>query len=477
MFRSLYAKLLVLFLAILLIAMSLFTGMIYQQIRTDRIQSRLSELAVQAEDIVNLAQLFARTGNYMQQTTLRDYYISKVNYVQQEFDASIYVYDQNQMLISIEDEEVLYTHEDVVEEMDTVVGIVFSGKNVVQSSILQSSGNPVFVVGVPLLEKGTWLVNAAVIVVTSEQNIQASYSEVLAQSLSALLISFAIGSAMILILCQYITRPLRAMASAADRFARGDFEQRVKVESRDEVGRLAESFNSMAEDLNQLEQTRREFVANVSHELRSPLTSIQGFLNGMLDGTVPEPEREHYMGIVLDETKRLSKLISTLLDLSHIESGQTPLQKTRFDINEMICRVLVRQEAHIGEREIDVQLAFETEACLVSADADRIEQVLVNLIDNAIKYANGHGCITVSTRKERGKVRITVADDGPGIAKEDLPRVFDRFYMAEKAHTSGKGTGLGLSIVKKILEQHGEKITVKSELGKGARFEFTLEGA
>jgi len=249
------------------------------------------------------------------------------------------------------------------------------------------------------------------------------------------------------------------------------------VESRDEVGLLAEAFNSMAEDLGRLEQTRREFVANVSHELRSPLTSIQGFLTGMQDGTVPEEDRERYLSIVVEETKRLNRLITELLDLSRIESGQTELHLTEFDLNERVARVLIRQESRITERNLDIQLDFESDTCRVRADADRIEQVLINLIDNAIKYG-GEGCtVRVSTRRERDMVRVAVQDSGPGIAAEDLPCVFERFYKADKAHTTGNGTGLGLAIAKKIVEQHGQKITVKSAPGQGARFEFTLEGA
>jgi signal transduction histidine kinase len=320
-------------------------------------------------------------------------------------------------------------------------------------------------------------VQGAVFIHSSAQNVESSYREILREGGMVMLISLLIAAVLVLVACRVITRPLQAMAAAADRFARGDFEQRVLVTSRDEVGRLAESFNSMAADLDRLESTRREFVANVSHELRSPLTSMQGFIGGILDGTVPEGQEKHYLGIVQDETRRLSKLITELLDLSRMESGQTALNKTSYDLNEQIARVLLRQESRINARGMQVELAFASDACPVRADGDRIEQVLINLIDNAIKYGKEGGQITVSTRRDKNFVHVAIADDGPGIAEADLPCVFDRFYKADKAHTSGQGTGLGLAIVKKILEQHGQTIAVKSSTNEGTRFEFTLECA
>lgn len=474
MFRTLYAKLMVLFLSVLMVAMSLLSVLLYQRIRTDKMEARLSELMQQARDVAYLA---AQRGPFISLET--NYYLMwKTDQIRHEFDAAITILDGSRNPIPIEDEmfeSSSETIETTLEDAGSLLGDVFAGKTVSVRSYNLETGNPIFTVGVPYVSNGA--VVAAVFIQTSEQSIESSYRDVLIGSFRAMLMTVAIGSIMILVVCQLITRPLRAMAHAADRFAKGDFSQRVYTESRDEVGRLAESFNSMADDLEQLEQTRREFVANVSHELRSPLTSIQGFIDGVLDGTVEEAEREKYLGIVLDETKRLSKLINTLLDLSHIESGQTPIVKSRYDVNEQIARVLVRQESRICEKNLEVDLAFEAETLPVSADHDRIEQVLINLIDNAVKYSDEGGTLRISAQRKHDKAIISIEDDGPGISAEDLPHVFDRFYMADKAHTSGKGTGLGLAIVKSIIDQHGQKITASSEPGKGTKFTFTLEGA
>lgn len=469
MFRTLYGRLLVLFLAVLLGAMSLLSVLLYQRIRTDKMDSRLYELTIQARDVAFLAG--QRTGNLDIQTNR--YLLWKVTEIMNEFDAYIIILDRARNIIPIGDSTVEYSMDFTLEE---TYALLSSALTTGQERLVRTemdNGNAVFTVVVPYVYEGEVL--GAVFAHTSEQTVEASYSDILAETIRSMMIVLAIGSFMILIISRFITRPLSQMAKAVDRFARGDFEQRVPVDSRDEVGQLAESFNRMAEELGRLEQSRRSFVANVSHELRSPLTSIQGFINGMLDGTVPEDEREQYLTIVLDETRRMNKLITTLLDLSRIDNGDEQLNMQRFDINEMIARVLLRQETRIDERHIDVQIDFEEETCYVKADADRIEQVVVNLIDNAIKYGKDNGKISLSTSRKSNIVHVSIGDDGQGISKEDLPFVFERFYTADKAHTKGNGTGLGLSIVNSILQEHGQTISVTSELGEGSVFTFTLQ--
>ncbi|MDR0896931.1 MAG: cell wall metabolism sensor histidine kinase WalK [Oscillospiraceae bacterium] len=470
MFRSIYARLLALFLAVLLVAMALLSVLLYQRVRQDKIDARLNELTIHAREIAYLisARTYVDFG-------LNQYIVQKAADTMQEYDANLVLFDRYGQMQPLENTTIELTSEYTVEITATMLERVYAGEEVRLRSTIHETGTPVYSVGVPYVVSG-W-VQGAVFIHSSAQNVESSYREILREGAMVMLLSLLIAAVLVLVACRFITRPLQAMAAAADRFARGDFEQRVLVTSRDEVGRLAESFNSMAADLDRLESTRREFVANVSHELRSPLTSMQGFIGGILDGTVPEDQEKHYLGIVQDETRRLSKLITELLDLSRMESGQTTLNKTSYDLNEQIARVLLRQEGRINARGMQVELAFASDACPVRADADRIEQVLINLIDNAIKYGKEGGQITVSTRREKNLVHVAIADDGAGIAEADLPCVFDRFYKADKAHTSGQGTGLGLSIVKKILEQHGQTIAVKSHAGEGTRFEFTLDCA
>jgi len=215
-------------------------------------------------------------------------------------------------------------------------------------------------------------------------------------------------------------------------------------------------------------------VANVSHELRSPITSISGFVEGMEDGTIPPEEHPKYLALVGDETRRLSKLIGDLLALSRLERDDVTLEKTDFDMNEMLRRAIIRRVNDLESKNMELDCDFQQEPCMVRADSDRIEQVVVNLLDNAIKFTPNGGKITLKTAVNKSLCTVTVADNGVGITPEDRPKVFDRFFTADRAHTSGKGTGLGLSICQRIMEMHGQTIRLE-DTAEGTAFAFTLE--
>lgn len=275
------------------------------------------------------------------------------------------------------------------------------------------------------------------------------------------------------IISKYITKPVSDIDSAVKDFSRGKYESRVEISGRDEISRLAESFNAMAGEVAGLEKARRDFVANVSHELRSPLTSIIGFLEAMEDGAIQQEEHHKYIGVVLDESRRMSAIVRDLLDIAKIESGQYKLNYSSFDVNELIGRVLLAFEGRILQKELDLDVRLGDEPIYVNADRDRIGQVLHNLIDNAIKYSGG--VIGIESTVVKHTVYVSVRDNGIGIPKEDIAHIFDRFYKVEKAHTyaSGSGTGLGLSIAKIIIDQHDCEISVKSD-ENGTDFTFTL---
>lgn len=276
-----------------------------------------------------------------------------------------------------------------------------------------------------------------------------------------------------------MTRPFMEINEIVQKYAKGDYNVRIPISSVEEATQLALSFNNMANQLKDLEATRRSFVANVSHELRSPLTSMKGFLEAMQDGTIPPGEYEKYIGIVLSETKRMAVMVNDLLDLARIESGRTALKLEIFDINELIRRTLITFEARIYEHRMEVDVKFAQEQYYVEADNAQISQVLRNIIDNAIKYSPDDSKLRIATYAMRREIYVSIQDSGPGIPEEDIPHVFDRFYKVEKAHTPSKqsGTGLGLSIVKKIIDQHNQTISLKSSKGKGSTFTFTLKRA
>lgn len=290
--------------------------------------------------------------------------------------------------------------------------------------------------------------------------------------LAGLLISIPLS----MLLARRMTRPISHMTEVVNCYTKGDFVRRVSVRGNDELAQLGRSFNTMSNELNSLEAARRSFVANVSHELRSPLTSMRGFLEAMEDGTIPPEDRDAYIAVVLDENRRMTVMVNDLLDLARIESGQYKLNITVFDINELIRRVIITFEARVAAKNLGVDVNLSDGRLFVEADPDRISQVLHNLVDNAVKYTSEGGKIGIECRADRHIVRVSVTNNGSVISRDDLPHVFDRFYKAEKAHTPDRvsGTGLGLSIAKLIIDQHGQNITASS--GKnGTEFAFTLK--
>jgi signal transduction histidine kinase len=270
-----------------------------------------------------------------------------------------------------------------------------------------------------------------------------------------------------------IVNPLSEMSGVARKIAQGDVEKRVEIHSDDEMEEFANAFNVMADSLQKVEQNRKEFISNVSHELRSPMTSIKGFIGGILDGVIPEEKQKYYLNITYEEIQRLARLINDLLDLSTVESGTYKLDKVPVDINEIVRICILRNENRIRNKNLDVQVFFEGSELWVLTDEDKIIQVVTNLLDNAIKYGKEDGLIKISCRKKGKKANISILDEGPTIAEEDIKHIWERFYKGDKSRTQKVSTGLGLSIVKKIINLHDEEIWVCNK-ENGVEFTFTL---
>lgn len=272
------------------------------------------------------------------------------------------------------------------------------------------------------------------------------------------------------------TKPLKDMAEAVRRFGHGEFDTRVTCERGrcDELGELAEAFNTMAESLSQSEAKRSEFVANISHELKTPMTTIAGFADGILDGTIPPERQPEYLKVISAETRRLSRLVRRMLDLSRLQSPEHVAAQEQFDISEVMLRVLVSLENKINDRHLDVDTDLPEGPVQVWGDPDAITQVCYNLLDNAIKFSNESGVLGIAISTRAGKAFISVRNQGETIPPEELPLVFDRFHKADRSRSEDRdGVGLGLYIVKTILNNHKENITVTSENGV-TEFTFTL---
>ncbi|MFR7477913.1 MAG: ATP-binding protein [Acutalibacteraceae bacterium] len=272
-----------------------------------------------------------------------------------------------------------------------------------------------------------------------------------------------------------MVQPLRKMAAAARSFGEGDFSVRVEESGQDEIGELAVAFNAMATSLADSECANRSFIANVSHELKTPMTTISGFIDGILDGTIPPDQEKKYLRIVSSETKRLSRLVRTMLDLSRIDNGELHLRMRRFDLTNTMLNALLSFEQRIEEKNLQILGLENAESLYVDGDPDMIHQVLYNLIENAVKFTPDGGYIALKMEKQPGKTYMSIRNSGPGIAPDEVEMVFDRFYKTDRSRNKDKtGMGLGLYIVRTIIRQHGGEITASSIPGDYTEFSFFL---
>lgn len=275
-----------------------------------------------------------------------------------------------------------------------------------------------------------------------------------------------------------IVSPLKKMSEAARSFSQGKFDVRVPVTGNDEVAELAVAFNNMASSLEKNEETRKTFLGNVSHDLRTPMTTIAGFIDNILSGAIPYEKQNYYLEIVSSEVKRLARLVNSLLDISRIQAGDRKFVMAPFDICEMSRQIIISLEQRLEKKNLDVRFEPEHDNMYVNADRDAIYQVLYNLADNAVKFAREGGVYRISHIERDGKIYTAVYNEGQGIIKEELPLVFDRFYKSDKSRGLDRtGVGLGLYIVKTIIDSHGEEIWVNSVYGEYCEFVFTLTPA
>jgi signal transduction histidine kinase len=274
-------------------------------------------------------------------------------------------------------------------------------------------------------------------------------------------------------LARGMTQPLRDMADAAKQMETGDYSHRVHTRSRDEVGQLATAFNRMSGELENLERSRRDLVANVSHELKTPITAIRAHLENLLDGVErPDPDT---LQVMLTQSERLGRLVEQLLDLSRLESGEVPLQRRRMTLAPVVLQVMSEIEVARSGRGVRVSDELPEDLPPVEADRERVHQVLFNLVDNAVRFTPSGGDVTVSAQRHNGSVEISVTDTGVGISAEHLPRLFERFYRVDTARSRDDGgTGIGLAIARSVVEAHGGHLEARSVLGKGSVFTFDL---
>ena len=273
-----------------------------------------------------------------------------------------------------------------------------------------------------------------------------------------------------------ITEPIEKLRVAANKVSKGEFRSKIEYDAHDDMGDLINSFNAMTRSLENQDSAKNDFIANVSHELRTPITTIGGFIDGILDGTVPEDKIEYYLKIVKDEVARMNNLVNDQLQIARLQQGVLDLKFKSFDINEMIRREIIKNEKAIEDKHLEIGVEFENEQQFVYAEENSINRVLINLLNNAIKFTPENGKVTLGTLRRKGDVEIYVKDSGVGIEPGELDRIFERYFKSDRSRGIDKtGTGLGLSICKNIINAHNHNIKAENNTdGKGARIVFWL---
>jgi len=383
--------------------------------------------------------------------------------------SQIWVMDRNGTIIVDSDNK---RTGDVIPNFDpTATG----NKSYITGSYFGSFAYPVLSVSAPIT--GNYRTYGYVVIHLPMEKVQQGSNEILNIVYITFLIIFLLSLFILILFQRIVYRPLKKITEGARQYAEGNLEYRVSVNTRDEMGYLANTMNYMSEELNKSEDYQRRFIANISHDFRSPLTSIKGYLEAILDGTIPKEMHEKYLKRVIGETERLTKLTSEMLTLNFL-SAKAYLTFSNFDLNRVIRDTAASFEGQCEDKNITINLTFSDEIEMVHADLGKIQQVLYNLIDNAIKFSHNNSSIDIQSSEKREKIFVSVKDTGIGIAKKDIKKVFDRFYKSDTSRGKDKkGTGLGLSIVKEIIQAHGENIDVISTEGVGTEFIFSLSKA
>lgn len=466
-FKNFLTMVTVLFLSFLILGTS-FAALSYQFVMSDKTETMRSN-ADSARDLISAYSSIWSMDSIEVRTMLL--WISETNGVH------IVASDDTGTIVSCSDRRFICPHMGATIPEDVIGQMQKNGEYRGYGKLSGLYDAERYIVGVPLAsDDGRGPIKGYLILSSETKQMQEMWRHFAAIFLVAAITVVLISFVMSFVTTKKQARPIKEMAEAVHKFGRGDFSVRVREMDRsDEIGELAYSFNRMADSLERAENTRRDLIANVSHELKTPMTTITGFADGILDGTVP-PEREReYIALISSETKRLSRLVRGMLETSQLQSvDKEEIAQKSFDISEVIRVALISLEPKITARGLDVDARLPEEPVYTVGDVDAITQVVYNLTENAAKFANPGSEIRLELYKKAGKAYVSVENEGETISREELPLIFDRFHKTDRSRSMDRdGVGLGLYIVKTILESHGEDIFVTSKDGV-TKFEFSL---
>jgi len=500
--RTLFTKYLFVTSAILIISFILFgtvlAGVVSERWRDERLQLLAD----------NIGSISERAGRYMVAEQNPDTMVVTYRFSEASFttlrsavavlgislDADIFIVDMQNNILMCDEEDALNISqlgaddttckhrgnlpEDLVESAYIEAGRSETGDYRITGTLDGIYSESQFIVGTPVITKdpnGDDVVVAMAFAASTAKSIDAFRTDIISLIVLAILVAAMISVMAVYFITYQQVKPLRDMVSAVSRFAGGDFCVRVPVTDETEVGQLAAAFNDMARSLASSETMRRSFVANVSHELKTPMTTISGFVDGILDGTIPQEKHSQYLSVVSTETKRLARLVRSMLDLSKIDSGDMKLVRKKFNISKIVFDTLLSFEHRIEEKEIEIRGMDKIHALTVNGDPDLIHQVVYNLIENAVKFVDHGGYIEIKVYTREKQAYVKIANSGIGIPSEELPHIFERFYKTDKSRSIDKtGVGLGLFIVKTIISLHNGGIDVRSAEGSYCEFEFHI---
>ena len=456
--------------AILLLALTALGASFQILVKDYLADNTVSGLSQDATVIANLASAYSFDGSLSSRE-----FLLNLDIISQVSDADVVICDSQGHILLCSDALLGCEHQGMRFEERFVSNVIMSGGDTANGVITGLYPENRFVVSTPIPGEN----GAAGIVIVSTPS---AFVDQIMNRISNIFLTTAIFVVLIAVLAVSIfarreSQPLRTMAKAANAFGHGNLAARVRVDdsSSEEMEELAIAFNNMASSLQKSEYQRQEFVANVSHELKTPMTTIAGYVDGILDGTIPPERQTYYLQIVSDETKRLSRLVRSMLDISQLQNQDIPEEKKmHFDLEEAMGQVLITFEKKITDKKLEVEVDMPEHPVFTMANPDYITQVIYNLLDNAVKFCPQGGTLGLRIREGGNKAYISISNQGDTIPPEELPLVFDRFHKLDKSRSQNRdGWGLGLYIVKTIVCSHGENISVTSRDGK-TEFTFTM---
>lgn len=477
--KSIFLKNFIIYSLVVMLSFTALGGAFIYQISRYAAEERDSALNSAARRASSITTTYMQTapnmiGSSFSLQTYNDMYRASIVNLAENLGGILFVCDSQGKLLFFATGEGCYTHEDVTQvSQDAVKAIQEDGRFSEMGSFSGMLTSPHYTLGIPASGEDGQMLGMVFASLSADSSLKL-FINISSTFILMIFIVFLVVLVVTYVMVDSTVRPLKNIAAAARNFAHGDFSCRVAVpKRRDELYALTISFNHMADAIENMETQRRDLIANVSHDLRTPMTTIGGFIDGILDGTIKPEKQEYYLKIISEEIRRLSRLANSMVEVSRLESGERALNKTTFDISEMVRRIVLGFEKQLTDKEIDLTLDIP-DKLEISADHDAIFQVVYNLTDNAVKFTDQAGKIIIYLSAKGGKMQMNIVNTGPGIGPEAIDHIFERFYKGDRSRGSKvTSSGLGLYIVKTLVGRHGGDIYAKSGDGQ-TEFCFTI---